>query len=770
MGKSVWNTNHTVMPIIHKLPEIVVIAAVIVLSAFPPDLQAETPDFCNRYTTAAIGQYQQAKNLGMPAPFPVWSDEYNHHYNWCLSQSQQTVEQGHALRQRQIDDFMASKIKQQPAAAGQLKPVEMITGYKTAAPAADSMPVTISDMKVASQKRYQLRYPVQIGNRAYIDRDFPYKTLVPQLQNGVQIATANEDKFSSEIRPFLSFSVDRPVVVYVARDSRYRKPPAWLQSFQQERMPISYAVPNGQITATLYSKRYPAGTISLNGNLASGESENFSMYTVFVVPDIPKVAGVAKKTPAQGLKQQSNTYITTFNAVVAQELKDYNVQLDKAIQENINRQKAENAKIASEIPSPAQIADKIRLSIPNDGRAYGIDLREYEVLPQKLGESIDLQKKAKSNQKVVTMQPAATLPTAASTVVPLSTVPVDGLAQITNFPGSEAIEPGDYVYITGIGFGNIPGQVSLDYTTNTNEMQRDQWNTHSVPITQVLHGLSWQNNLIMFHLTGSLPELTAEQLGKGQGIGTAALTLTLANGSKITRQVVLRPAMIKLTSVRSDSSLDASSYSPKVEDHWVRYKHPETRDETYARMPDSPVPAQMPVEYVSIEPGSEVYIHGSGFLDTPGEIEILVAGKKVPIIPNGANWWNNYFITFTVGTIPNLYSREPGVLTIRTSSGQALSNVGLAGSNVGFAFLYGPRMSVKVVSGNSWFEPEWDEDTSYAQADANDLVLFVSHDPGCGWFSTSESGWDYFFRKKTMPPGVTPGQFYFHGNSGCKCQ
>ena len=760
MIKQVWDTNLNVMPMTLKSPIFVLIAAVILLNVFSSNLLAETPEFCKRYTTAAIGQYEQAKNLGMAIPFPVWSDNYNHHYNWCLNQSQQTVEQGHAQRQRQIDEFLASRIKQ-PAPAGPMKPVEMTTGYQVAAPIAGSAQVTVSGLNVASQKRYQLLFPVKNGNRPYIDRDFPFISLVPQLLNGVQIATANEDKFSSEARPFLSFSVDRPVVVYVARDSRYRKLPVWLQSFQQERVQISYAVPGGQVSKTLYSKRYPAGTITLNGNLSNGENENFSMYTVFVVPDSPKVSGATQKTPAQGLKQQTRAYINTFNTIVAQELKNYNVQLDQAIQENITRQKAANAKMASEIPSPAQIANTIRLSIPNDGRAYGIDLREYEALPQKLGEAIDLQKKAKSKQTVVTMQPGATLPTAASTIVPFSTVPVDGLAQITNFPGSDAIEPGDYVYITGVGFGNSPGQVSLDYTINTSEMQQDQWTTYSVPITQVSHGLTWQNNFIMFHLKGMLPDLTAEQVGKGQGIGKAALTLTLANGSKITRQVLLKPAMIKLTSVRSDSSVDASSYSPTVKDHWVRYKHEETRDETYARMPDSQVPAQIPVEYVSIEPGSEVYIHGSGFMDIPGEIEILVAGKKVPIIPKGANWWSNYFITFTVGTIPNFYSREPGVLTIRTSSGQAVTNVGLEGSNVNFAFLYGPRMSVKVVSGEDWFEPEWDEDSSYALPDDNNLVLFVSHDPGCGWFSTSESGWDYFFRNKKMPNGVTLKNFTF---------
>ncbi len=90
--------------------------------------------------------------------------------------------------------------------------------------------------------------------------------------------------------------------------------------------------------------------------------------------------------------------------------------------------------------------------------------------------------------------------------------------------------------------------------------------------------------------------------------------------------------------------------------------------------------------------GSEVIINGSGFLDTPGQVEIMVGTKKVPIIPMGKDWWSNYAIRFKVGNIPGQLSREVGILTIRTAAGQVIAN------SADFLFVYGPEMTVKVVS------------------------------------------------------------------------
>jgi hypothetical protein len=172
-------------------------------------------------------------------------------------------------------------------------------------------------------------------------------------------------------------------------------------------------------------------------------------------------------------------------------------------------------------------------------------------------------------------------------------------------------------------------------------------------------------------------------------------------------------------------------------------------------MPDkTALSVNMQQKYRSIEAGSDVYIMGRGFLDTPGKIQISVAGQQVPITPEGKNWWSNYGIRFKVGQIPGYLSRDIGTLTIQTATGQTISNIS-------FSFIYGPEMTVKVVSGKKWLEPEWDEDSSYAEPDDHDLVLFVSHDPGCGIFASSENGNDHFFRKLKLPKGVMLSHFSF---------
>ncbi len=65
----------------------------------------ESHDYCDRYAKQAIAQYYEARQLGLKIPFPVWSDNYNHHYDWCCTQSIQPIEKGYADRQSQIDAY-----------------------------------------------------------------------------------------------------------------------------------------------------------------------------------------------------------------------------------------------------------------------------------------------------------------------------------------------------------------------------------------------------------------------------------------------------------------------------------------------------------------------------------------------------------------------------------------------------------------------------------------------------------------------------------------
>lgn len=102
--------------------------------AFTSPALAAAPDTCKQYADKAIDQLHQAQSLGLPTPAPVWSGNYQLHYNWCLSQSEEALAQGNALRQAQLDK--AEKSANPTAVAGAVKKsptVPMQTPAKVAA-------------------------------------------------------------------------------------------------------------------------------------------------------------------------------------------------------------------------------------------------------------------------------------------------------------------------------------------------------------------------------------------------------------------------------------------------------------------------------------------------------------------------------------------------------------------------------------------------------------------------------------------------------------
>ena len=711
-----------------------------------------TQDECDLYTKTAIAQFNEARSLGMETPFPTWSNDYNHHFNWCRTQELQAIEQGHALRQEQIEKFKESnkQIDVQEAKPG--KTLQVMPGYKVISPAADAKFVNVTNVSTGSERKYLVLKPVKAGNKVYIDRLFTYTNLPMQLINAVQIQTSNEDKFSSGDRAFLTFSIDQPGSVYIAYDRRYKNIPGWLSAYEKTVDPVVYDTPGGRMTCDLYRKQFPAGKVVLGGNISAGSKDNFSMYTVFITPSGSAKDDTVRRSHRQQMITDLQNKIDAFNTMTETEFSNLNKRLDKAVNDNVARQKNSNYQMYKSIPGPDQIAAQLLAEASDANRAYSIDLKEYEALPRKKGEALKMQRKAKPEGTSVSMA----IPKDSFTgVTPLNQnqVPVDGLAQIVSFPGSDALEPGDWVYLSGVGFGNTAGSITLEYSVNTNEFG-NEWTEHKLTVTPGTYQLTWKNNIIVFHLPDTLPGINSTDLGKGRGVGKASLKLTLHNGQTISRTVKLEPTRVNIVDIWTDSTIDVTYFTPKTPDHWVRFDNSPEAGHFYTRMPDRTVTSMSGFEYKSIEPGSEVYIHGNGFSDTPGQIEILAGNQKVPITPVGSDWWSNYCIRFRVGDIPGFLSREAGTLTIRTANGQTLTNTG-------FVFVYGPQMTVKVVSGNKWFEPEWDEDSSYAKPDENDLVLFVSHDPGCGWVSTSESGWDYFYRSKKLPEGVILKHFTF---------
>jgi hypothetical protein len=142
--------------------------------------------------------------------------------------------------------------------------------------------LVISNLTVASGKPYVVDTSgLSSGDRVYIDRKFTYNSVPSVVQGAAYIQTANSDQNSSDTdTSFLSFSVNQAVTVYVAYDQQQATSlPNWLSSNWTNTGEI---LDTTDATLLLYSRDFPAGTVSLGGNKAAGARGAQSNYTVVI--------------------------------------------------------------------------------------------------------------------------------------------------------------------------------------------------------------------------------------------------------------------------------------------------------------------------------------------------------------------------------------------------------------------------------------------------------------------------------------------------------
>ncbi len=112
------------------------------------------------------------------------------------------------------------------------------------------------------------------GKAVYVDRGYTYSS-VPAAYAGLSyLKTANNDKTSTGDN-FLSFVVNQSVTVFIGHDTRIASKPAWLSTWSDTGAQLTTT----DTTLRLFSKNFPAGTVTLGGN---GGDSGGSMYTVLV--------------------------------------------------------------------------------------------------------------------------------------------------------------------------------------------------------------------------------------------------------------------------------------------------------------------------------------------------------------------------------------------------------------------------------------------------------------------------------------------------------
>jgi hypothetical protein len=142
----------------------------------------------------------------------------------------------------------------------------------------DLLRPSIFDVEVANGRTYEIS-TVALNVEQYVDRDYVF-TQIGTLGDRQFIKTFNNDK-SIVSNSFLSFTLDLDATIYVAHDDRITTKPAWLLEFTDTGANILNS--DDTHPMSVYRKDFPAGRVTLGGNVQATPSGNqFSMYSVFV--------------------------------------------------------------------------------------------------------------------------------------------------------------------------------------------------------------------------------------------------------------------------------------------------------------------------------------------------------------------------------------------------------------------------------------------------------------------------------------------------------
>ncbi len=158
---------------------------------------------------------------------------------------------------------------------------------KSIRPSAQTQPI-VSNLNVTTSREYTVG-ELKVGASAFVDNTSYYFTQVPSfLAGATYIKTANDDKCLPDPSKFvLRFDVNRPVTIYIAHDDRYATKPMWMLDFTLTQESININLPGAETGRyALYARDYPAGTITLGGNI-DGDCRvegNYGMYSVIIVP------------------------------------------------------------------------------------------------------------------------------------------------------------------------------------------------------------------------------------------------------------------------------------------------------------------------------------------------------------------------------------------------------------------------------------------------------------------------------------------------------
>lgn len=137
----------------------------------------------------------------------------------------------------------------------------------------------ITNINSTSPGAYELSQ-LETGSIYYSDRAYIITSAPAFLLDEALIKTPNNDKRNSSSN-VLSFNLTQDATVYTAYDPRGGTLPAWLQNWTLTSDKLGTNEP-GTNSLTLYKKDFPAGNVTVGGNLQSPASGSESNYILLV--------------------------------------------------------------------------------------------------------------------------------------------------------------------------------------------------------------------------------------------------------------------------------------------------------------------------------------------------------------------------------------------------------------------------------------------------------------------------------------------------------
>ncbi len=136
--------------------------------------------------------------------------------------------------------------------------------------------VQLRDLVVKSTRKYLVhRAGMKPGARWATDRAYTFTEIPGELLRGTYIEGAMNDKYTPADEEWMRFTVDVPVMVYIAYDKRCTKLPEWLVGWKKTGGVLKNNT--GGSDLVVYGRRFPPGKVILNGNKAPGVGASYTV-------------------------------------------------------------------------------------------------------------------------------------------------------------------------------------------------------------------------------------------------------------------------------------------------------------------------------------------------------------------------------------------------------------------------------------------------------------------------------------------------------------